>query len=486
MAEASTRRGLLLIACATAALMACGCSDGGPVTPTASDSTATPRAAVALTVLVFGDEDLAAGVTLLRGEWAARSGGTLEVTSGSIELLNAAEPLRADVVVFPSRYLGALAERGQLRTVRASLLANREFNLNDIYPAIRNGELIYGGQTLALPLGSPPLLACYRRADGEGERPDEDLSPLPTTWVEYRRFIGVESSATAEGGPNGAALAMSGDAAAFTLIGRAVAYTDSQRRRELLFDPETMAPRIADPAFVRALSEIVEEVRAAGGEQALDFAAAITKVGAGGAGAAFGWPGLVEHAPGESQPPPAAFAPLPTATATYSANRGLWENQSFAEPVTLLGVEGRLLGVCESSRNATSAFKLCQWLSTGDVAIELSSRSRGTMWFRKSQHSRHAKWTGRNVDAPGDEVTAAVEEALERESPIMTPRIPGIDDYLAALAEETRRAVAGNLAPAAALQGAASRWEAITDQRGRQQQATAYRRHLGSEDLTQR
>src|SRR5687767_5137960 len=74
-----------------------------------------PPAAVKLTVLVAGDQQLAEGVRLLRGEWKARSGGELEVSTIALDELATAESPQADLLIFPSRWLGALAERGALQ-----------------------------------------------------------------------------------------------------------------------------------------------------------------------------------------------------------------------------------------------------------------------------------------------------------------------------------------------------------------------------------
>src|SRR5688500_15019922 len=147
-----------------------------------------PPVAVKLTVLVAGDEKIAEGVRLLGGEWKARSGGALTVTTATLDELDAAKELSADVVIFPSRWLGVLAERGAIRPMRDSVLSNPHLALNDIFPAIRNGEMRYGGLTMALPLGSPPLLI-YWQPGLEGERPSS-RAPVQS-WEAYRAWIGV-------------------------------------------------------------------------------------------------------------------------------------------------------------------------------------------------------------------------------------------------------------------------------------------------------
>jgi hypothetical protein len=437
-------------------MAAAGCGDADRSAPTARKSR-EPAAPIQLTVLVAGDEELADGMRLLRGEWKARSGGELNVETITLDDLQKPEPLKGDLVIFPSRLLGALAEHSQLRPLRESLLKSPELGLSDIFPAIRNGEMKYGGQTLVLPLGSPPLLA-FSRPNLADEAPASASTPP-----------------------------LAGRAAAYTLIARALAYTESPQREEALFSAENMTPRIAAAPFVRALSEIKEAASAAGDAAPVDFADGVQAVLAGKAASTLGWPSLLRDAtlPAEEKVANSAeFGPLPIAEQVYSQSQADWENQTFPQPVTLLGVEGRLVGVCQSSRNAVTAFELCQWLTSGDIAVQLSSRSRGTLWYRASQAGAYARWSGgqaaRDASAP---VTKVVAEALAVETPVMIPRVPAIDEYMDVLAAAVRAAEPGEEAAKAALGEVAARWEAITERIGREGQSRAYRRHLGIDVL---
>ena len=444
-----------LVGVAIASILTVGCGDSAEPAPTVKKKAAP--AAIQLTVLVAGDEELAEGVRLLRGEWKARSGGELTVEAITLDDLQKSEPLAGDLVIFPSRWLGALAEHSQLRPLRDSLLESPELGLSDIYPAIRNGEMRYGGQTLALPLGSPPLLA-FSRSNVPGQPPTSAWTPP-----------------------------LAGRAAAYTLMARALSYTESPQRAEALFSAEDMTPRIAAAPFVRALSEIKEEAAAASDAASVDFAGGVQAVRAGNAVSTLGWPSLARDA---SQPEDnavaeaAAFSPLPVAEQIYSESQADWENQTFPQPVTLLGVEGRLVGVCRSSRNAVSAFKLCQWLTSGDIAVQLSSRSRGTLWYRASQAGAYARWTGgQAVKESSTPVTKVVAEALAVDTPVLIPRVPAIDEYLDVLAEAVRTAEPGEEAATAALSEVSAKWEAITERLGREGQVRAYRRHLGIDGL---
>src|SRR5467141_1895747 len=95
---------------------------------TKKDVASAPRASVALRVLVVNEPGVAEGINRLRGEWAERSGGELNATSKTWRETFKATDLDADVIVFPSRYLGELCVRGWLQPVRAGVLESQEFN----------------------------------------------------------------------------------------------------------------------------------------------------------------------------------------------------------------------------------------------------------------------------------------------------------------------------------------------------------------------
>jgi multiple sugar transport system substrate-binding protein len=457
-----------------AVLLIFGCSEPQRAQP-AANQPATPLAAsVKLTVQVAGDEDLAGGVRLLRGEWKARSGGELDVRGVTLDQLLQEKLISADVVIFPSRLLGELVEGGHVRSARSSLLSSPEFSLNDIYPAIRNGEMKYGGTTWALPLGSPPLMMCFQQ-----DTTSTSARALPQTWEQYRTWLGIDGSTQKK------AASLGGRAAACALIARALTYTETQRRHEAVFDPGTMKPRITDAPFVRALSEMVEEAAAPHDTSPQDFAGALQQVGSKQAAATYAWPSLVA-ADGKltsgAAPADVVFAPLLAAERVYSQSQGRWENQIFRSQVTVLAVEGRLVGVTQSSRNAVSAFQLAQWLSSGDIAIQLSSRSTAALWFRTSQAGSYSRWLkGEPLSKEQQPLSEMVAKQLKIESPLMIPRVPGIDRYLETLGEAAQSAKPGEAAAQAALAGAAEKWEAVTERLGRDHQAAAYRRSLGME-----
>jgi hypothetical protein len=330
-----------------------------------------------LRALVVNEPGLASAINRLRGEWADRSGGEITATEATWADLAGAPTIDADVVIFPSRYLGELCVRDWLRPVRPHVLASDTLDAADIFPLVRQQLISWGGGVMALPLGvTLPL--------------DGDRKQHPP---------------------------------AVTLLSRADPDAISDDPIRVLFDSETMKPRIAEPPFVAALSDLAQK---------------------------------------NAQPDSAQA-----------------ENNS---PVAVLGYSDRLAGVTTSTHNAASAFKLLEWLAQAETSSQLAPAGNAPLPVRGSLASSPS-WYSDSVTASDRAKTAkALEAALGGEQCLIVPRIPGVDEYIAALNQAVEHAMSGGVAPQAALEQAAQQWEATTDARGRDVQRAAYLKHLGISD----
>ncbi len=215
-----------------------------------------------------------------------------------------------------------------------------------------------------------------------------------------------------------------------------------------------------------ALKELIAKGFGRGETPVADLVNAVQMVRGGSAGMAFGWPGIVDQTADAPSTFGVQFALPPTASEEFSGAQLVWQKQTLPEPVAYLGVAGRLMGVGRRTRNAVSAFHFCTWLSATNRIAEVNSRSRATLWFRASQaQARRAGTGGADARPDGEESVKAVERALSSESPFIVPRIPGIDEYLIALADAVRSAARGEATPATALKQAVDKFEEITKAR---------------------
>jgi hypothetical protein len=163
-----------------------------------------------LRVLVVNEPELTEAIDRLRGEWNDRSGGELNTSDMTWAELAAAKSPNADVIVFPSRYLGEMGTRNWLRPVRSNVLQSDELKLSDVFPIVGRQLIQWGGEVMALPLGLDPASI----------RPDLEKHPAIAFLVE------------------------------------AAPGATSQNREVALFDTQTMKPRFTEPEFVDALQRL--------------------------------------------------------------------------------------------------------------------------------------------------------------------------------------------------------------------------------------
>ena len=382
----------------------------------------------------MNDGGLVAAITKLRGEWQELGGGELVVAEISLEQSLAEQDY--DLLVFPSRYLGELCEAGRLRPMRTSILESKELDFGDILPLVREREIVYGQQVMALPLGCPTPLVASTEAD-----PMTVIGPLAD---EY---------------------------AAFVLMARVAPLARHPSREALWFDPDTMQPRLAEPPFVRALKELVDAK--SGVQSPCGIGEELLR---GRSPAAMVWPCRTSDAPGSASP--LSVRPFPPATQVYNSTAQVWE-KTPPRQVTLLASSGRLVGVTTGSRNAASAFRLAGWLASPGVAGQLIASSDGLAICRGSQRRMTDNWIGSSRSSAGQQFSEQTVAALRQREGVTIPRLLGVDQYLEKLAAAVRSAAEGNATPEEALATAVEDWEKLTSELGRDRQRLAYRRCLG-------
>lgn len=386
---------------------------------------------VTLRLAVVNDTELAAAIAKLRGEWQARSGGDLEVRNTSLESLK--RGVVADLLVFPSRYLGEFSEANLLRPIRESLLESKELDFGDILPLVREREIVYGQKVMALPLGSlAPLLA----------------------------DVGAATSSQAP---------LTDQYAAFALLARAAPLASHSSREAIWFDPLSMKPRLTEPPFVRALAELQEQNQ--GVASPCEIAG---RLRTGKVKSAMIWPCRSN----ETATIGNISVELLTSHQVYDPNSDSWETTP-PRRVTLLATSGRLVGVTTKSRNAASAFRLAGWLAGREIGGQLVTASDGMAICRSSQRQKADDWLGTDNRTGTRQFSERLALALSQRDGEAVPRLPGVDRYLEALSKAVRAVVIGNETPEVALTEASTKWEEITEEFGRDRQRQAYRRCIG-------
>ncbi len=178
------------------------------------------------------------------------------------------------------------------------------------------------------------------------------------------------------------------------------------------------------------------------------------------------------------------FAELPGAAQMFNFASQRWDERTADESihVPVVPLEGRLGVVVKGSPHATAAFGLLTWLAGEKWGTRVASASAATTLYRRSQQKEASEWVEPGLDrGAAGEYARVVGEAASRSVWVDALRIPGWEEYYAALDEAVGQAVRGEAKPAEALAKAAERFEAISERLGVDNQRAAYRRNLGLE-----
>ena len=470
---------------AALALLVCGCPGAPPELPEAVDA----PAAAPLRVIVVDDERLSDAI---RQQWTARAEGELEIRQMTSEEL--CDPRRkrlaADAVIYPSGLMGELAERGWILPLSDEALASPEFARRDIFDHLRQREIVWGDQVLAVPLGSPPLMLVYR--------PDIfdqlDLQP-PETWQQYAalcerlskaRELRTESDAD-PGAWQAVAEPLGPGWAGQVLLARAAGYARHRSYFATLFDLRSMDPQIALPPFVKALEELVASAKHGPADSVQRDPTSVWRLlRTGRCAMGLTWPTAVEDPADEpldasSGPVMLAAAKLPASREAYHPGDGRWQAREATETghITLLSVSGRLGSVVRGSARAPAAASLLVRLSGAEWSRDVSPRSTATTLYRSSQMPAVEAWTGESFSAEAAaDYAELLQQTLRHTLSVDSIRLPGRLRYLAALDQAVYAALAGR-SPADCLAEAADQWRKITEELGVENQRQAYWHSLG-------
>jgi hypothetical protein len=197
------------------------------------------------------------------------------------------------------------------------------------------------------------------------------------------------------------------------------------------------------------------------------------------------------------EPLPMAMADVPGSFEAFHPKTGqfdaLGSSSGTARRVPLLAFSGRLGVVVRAARSPQAAYQLLVSLVDRHWGVRIATRSRGASAFRYSHLYQPQDWissaesaaagdylqrTLRHEDGTSQTIAGVLLRAYEQPEYVYAIRIPGREQYLAALDQAVRDVLRGEKQPAEALRAASDAWEAITDRLGRPEQLAAYRRSV--------
>lgn len=470
------------------ALFFSGCGPGHSAKTPARTSGNAPR----LTVLVVDAPFLGEKI---KAEWSSNTESDDLVTIRQLtwEQVAGASRLPGDLIVYPSGRIGELAEAGLLAPISDRLLENDAFALRDIYKNVRLHEIRWGDKVFALPLGSPQFVLVYR-SDIFAKLKIEP----PQTWAEYdtlaarldkREELG-DLAPAAKVSWQGSVEPWAPGFAGQMLLARSAAYAAHKEQISPLMELTSLQALVSQPPYVRALQEMTQGLSEGQKKRAKFTAAeAYLEIAQGRCAMAITWPSAATTIEAAAKPGavPAekigelGFAELPGAREVYDFGDKKWGERTATEDihVPLLAVSGRMVSVTATSSYQESAENMAAWLSGSEFSTQISPASRNTTMFRISQEPEVAKWVGDVREGGLQQYVAVLRKTMERPRYSQGVRIPGRQEYLAALDQAVLDALQGNKKPEEALAAAAAAWDKITAGRGLESQRGALQRSLG-------
>jgi len=282
-----------------------------------------------------------------------------------------------------------------------------------------------------------------------------------------------------------------GGFAFYFLASRATAYCKHPDDPAWLFDPEDMTPLVTNPAWVRAIQDVLDIMDTQPADQInADPGVTAFQQFLAGTGSLLAWWGDIGSAARTSDTAVigdvVGFDILPGSDDVYNRASGAWETlpsgPNFAPNMAFIG-----WGIYVMSRAAeggdlkrTAAWSAAAHLGGKDLSLWASAYPSGFQPYRNS-HFIVDEWEEAGYDrAYIEDYLNSLDESYNHPNAAVEPRIPGIFQYYSVAEDELAKGYAGQYATAQETADAiAAAWEKITDQIGRDSQVALYRASLG-------
>lgn len=273
----------------------------------------------------------------------------------------------------------------------------------------------------------------------------------------------------------------------YFLEDRATAYAKHPDDPAWLFDPDTMKPRVNNPAFVRAIQEVMDIMDTFPADQInADPGTTAFQQFLAGTGSALTWWGDVGSNARTSDTSVVGdvvgFDIIPGSDEVYNSKTGAWEQTANEAPnMAYIGwgvyVMARVDG---DEKKKKAAWSAAAHLGGKDLSLWASAYPSGFQPYRNS-HFNFDEWEEAGYDrAYVEDYLGSNADSYNHANAAIEPRIPGIFQYYSVAEDELAKGYAGQYGSAQETADAiAAAWEKITDQIGRDSQIALYKASLG-------
>lgn len=276
----------------------------------------------------------------------------------------------------------------------------------------------------------------------------------------------------------------------YFLGSRATAYAKHPNDKAWLFDADTMKPRINNPAWVRAIQDVIDALPSEAPDQInADPGTTAFQQFLAGTGSMVSWWGDVgssaRTSDGSVVGDTVAFDILPGSDDVYNSATGEWETHAtgpnYAPNMAYIGWGVYVMARVDSDeKKHKAAWSAAAHLGGKDLALWTAVYPSGFQCYRKSQFDV-AEWVGAGYDeAFTSNYLSSQYNSYTHPNAAIEPRIPGIFQYYSAAEDELAKIFAGQMTAQEGADAIAVAWEKITDQIGRESQIALYKASLGA------
>ncbi|MCH8187713.1 MAG: sugar ABC transporter substrate-binding protein [Proteobacteria bacterium] len=277
----------------------------------------------------------------------------------------------------------------------------------------------------------------------------------------------------------------------YFLGSRATAYAKHPDDTAWLFDSDTMKPRVNNPAWVRAIQDVLDVLDAQPADQInADPGTTGFQQFLAGTGSMLSWWGDIGSNAKTSDSSvvgdDVAFSILPGSDDVYNAKTGKWDTlasgPNYAPNMAYIGWGIYVMARVDSdAKKKKAAWSAAAHVGGKDISLWTAAYPSGFQPYRSS-HFDIPEWVGAGYD--GDFISnylASQLDSYNHPNAAIEPRIPGIFQYYSVAEDELAKIYAGKYS--SAQEGAdriAAAWDKITDQIGRKGQIELYKASQGA------
>jgi multiple sugar transport system substrate-binding protein len=269
----------------------------------------------------------------------------------------------------------------------------------------------------------------------------------------------------------------------------ATAYAKHPDSPAFLFEPETMKPMVNNPAWVRAIQDVLDRRDCQPPDQ-INADPGVTGFSQflAGTGSMVSWWGDVGSNANTSDESlvqgNVGFDILPGSDDVYNWKTGKWETLSsgpnYAPNMAYIGWGLYCMKTVDmDTTKRKAAWSACAHIGGKDLSLWMSMYPSGFQPYRNS-HFNIDEWVGAGyTNAFASDYLASEADSYNHPNAAIEPRIPGIFQYYSIAEDELSKIYAGEYDAQTGADNIAAAWDKITDQIGRENQIKLYKASLG-------